>query len=229
MPMVTALVFAALFGWWQSTDKKDQPLVSATDPTYLSCTVWTGNGWTKPEGRSARTALLTSSKGFRAYAEVKVEVDADGSCDNTSTLYVGSGDSGPFQPVAMKTPNLSDGNGIRLIGWSPSGEDLLLEVSLWKYETDLGFNHVIVVYDAAAHSVKEDRKLEDALMRHFGSECEFELGAKGWKTDRQILVTVSRTPVSDEYEQHFCVNKPQLFAYDLLKDSLQSMEPKTAK
>ena len=227
--MVITLTLAALFGWWQSADKKDQPIVSATDPAYLSCTVWTGKDWTKPTSRSARTPQLVSAKGFRACAEVKVEVDADGSCRNTTTLYVAHGDAGQFKPVSIKTPNSGDDNGIRLISWSPNGDKLLLEVTLWKYETDVGFDHVVVIYDAAARFVKEDRKLDDALTRHFGSDCEFELAAKGWKTDGQILVRVWRTPESDEYEQHFCVNKPQLFAYDVLKDSLQMIEPRTQK
>jgi len=62
--MFIALTLAMLFGWWQSADKKDQPLVSAMDPAYLSCTVWTGKEWTKPAARSARTPQLTSSKAF---------------------------------------------------------------------------------------------------------------------------------------------------------------------
>jgi hypothetical protein len=228
--MFIALTLAMLFGWWQSADKKDQPLVSAMDPAYLSCTVWTGKEWTKPAARSARTPQLASSKGFRAYAEVKVEVDADGSCDNTSILYVASADGGQFQPISMKTPSTSDGNGIRLIGWSPSGDKLLLEVTLWKYETDLGFDHVVVIYDAVAHSVKEDRKLDDALTHHFGPDCEFKISARGWKTDLQILVRISRTPESDEYEQHFCVKQPLTLTYNIQTNTLGAPNrPKNAE
>jgi hypothetical protein len=139
-------------------------------------------------------------------------------------------DAGQFQPVSMKTPSASDGNGIRLIGWSPSGDKLLLEVTLWKYETDLGFDHVVVIYDAAGHSVKEDHKLNDALTHHFGPDCEFEISARGWKTDLQILVRISRTPESDEYEQHFCVKQPLTLTYNIQTNTLGAPNrPKNAE
>jgi len=46
--MMLVTLAAILFGWLQSSPKGDQPLVSATNPAYLSCTVWTGREWSKP-------------------------------------------------------------------------------------------------------------------------------------------------------------------------------------
>jgi len=214
-------VFALLLGWWQASQAATQPRVSATDTAYLSCTTWTGRAWTDFTARSARTPVVESPKGFRAYAQVDIVVE-DGSCQNTTSLYVASGPSGTFEVVYAKRPSDSDGNGIRLIGWSPSGEKLLAEVNLWKYETDLGFGHVPLIYNASTRSVKEIRVLDDALSRHFGGNCEFELGVEGWKGNQQIQVKVSRSPETDEYEQHFCVKEPRAFVFDLQKGSVQA-------
>ena len=64
--MILVMLAAILFGSFQSSRKDNQPLVSATNPAYLSCTVWTGKGWSKPTARSARTPLKQSPKGYRA-------------------------------------------------------------------------------------------------------------------------------------------------------------------
>ncbi|MFI5058119.1 MAG: hypothetical protein ACHQLQ_08020 [Candidatus Acidiferrales bacterium] len=220
--MIATIAFALLFSWRQTAEKNAQPLISATNPEYLGCTIWTGKEWTKPSPRSARTPLLESAKGFLAYAEVKVAVN-DGTCTNTTTLYIASGAGKKFKIAYTKLPSASDGNGIRLIGWSPSGDRLLAEVNLWKYETDLGYDHVALIYDASTDLAREIPALDEALTRHFGPDCEFELAVKGWKTNEQILVKISRTPESEEYEQHFCVKEPRTLVYDLQKETVQAI------
>jgi hypothetical protein len=112
-----------------------------------------------------------------------------------------------------------------MIGWSPSGEKLLAEVNLWEYETDLGFDHVALIYDAHTGSANEVPALNQALTRHFGSDCEFEQTVTGWRTNAQILVRVSRTPESEEYERHFCVKEPRKFIYDLKEETIRAVRP----
>jgi hypothetical protein len=163
--------------------------------------------------------MLESHKGFRAYGEVKVVVK-DGSCENTTKLYVASASERSFRPVY--SPSVSDGNGIRLVGWSPNGDKLLAEVTLWRYETDLGYGHLALIYDLSKGSAKEVSALDRARNRHFGADCEFELAVQGWKTDEQLLGRISRTPESEEYKQHFCVKEPQLVVFDLLKETVKS-------
>ena len=218
--MFLALALALAFGRWQTPATSSQPRVSATGTSYLSCTAWTGNGWTDPTGRLSRTPLMESPKSFRAYAEVKAVV-VDGSCENTTTLYVASGAGRQFRIVCSKTPASSDGNGIRLIGWSPIGDKLLAEVNLWRYETDGGFGHVVLVYDASTEVAKELLP-EEVLSRHFGPSCEFELAVESWRTDRQILIKVSKSPESEAYEQHFCVKATRKFVFDLQKETVQT-------
>jgi hypothetical protein len=225
--MISLILLSLAMSWWQEAESKSQPIISATNPAYLGCTTWTGHDWSAPTARSARTPTLESPKGLRAYAEVEVVVQ-DGSCENTTKLYVAPV-GGSFRAVYSKTPSASDGNGIRLIGWSPNGDKLLAEVTLWKYETDLGYGHLALIYDAPKGSAKEIATLDKALDRHFGTDCEFELAVQGWKTDGQLLVKISRTPESDEYEQHFCVKDPQLVVFDLTKETVDPARRESKK
>jgi hypothetical protein len=212
--MIIAILFAFVFGPWQLPQASTQPLVSSTDAAYLSCTTWTGKDWTKFTARSAKTSIVESPNGFRAYAEVKVAVK-DGYCENTTALYVASGAEQEFRATYTKLPSASDGNGIHVIGWSPSGDKLLAEVNLWKYETDGGYGHIAVVYDSSTDSTKEVPALNEALLRHFGPNCQFELALEKWKSDEQVLVKISKSPEDESYEQHFCVEQPRIFVFDL--------------
>lgn len=217
--MIIAILLSLTLSLSQEPETKSQPIISATNPAYLGCMTWTGHEWTTPTARSARTPIVESPKGFRAYGEVKVVV-RDGSCENITKLYVASPADRSFHTVY--SPSVSDGSGIRLIGWSPNGDKLLAEVTLWRYETDLGYGHLALIYDASKGSAKEISALDQALDRHFGTDCEFELAVQGWKTDGQLLVKISKNPESDEYEQHFCVTKPQLLVFDLLRETIES-------
>ena len=220
--MIAAVALGVMFGSWQAAAQDKQPRVSATDTSYLSCTIWTGKEWTPPTSRSARTQVFESPKGYRAYGEVKVIVK-DGSCENSTTLYVARAAQQPFK-IAYAEPRSGsgDGNGIRLIGWSAGGEKLLAEVNFWKYETDRGFWHVPLIYDASTGTASEIHGLDKALTQHFGSDCEFEPAVEGWKGNEQIVVRVSRPPEDESYEQHFCVTAPRLLVYDLQKETVQS-------
>jgi hypothetical protein len=215
------IVFALLLAWPQSADKKDQPLASATNPTYLSCTVWTDKEWSKPASRSARTPVKQSTKGFRAYGEVAVSVNGE-DCENTTTLFVALPDSKEFKPVY--TTSEGGGNGIRLLDWSPSGDRLLAEVTFWTYESDIGFGYIPVIYDASTNSAKELRSMDKALVQHLGSDCSFEDHVRGWKTDQRLLVRVSPDPSTEEDEDHSCVAQPRFFVYDIQRDTLQAVQ-----
>jgi hypothetical protein len=212
--MITAILLAFVFGPWPLPQANTQPSVSSTDPAYLSCTTWTGKDWTKVAARSAKTAIAESKKGFRAHAEVNVAVE-NGSCKNTSTLYVASGAGQPFRVAFTELPSASDGNGIHLIGWSPDGDKLLAEINIWAYETDVVYDHIAVVYDVSTGLAKDVPALKEALSRHFGPSCDFEVAIEKWKTNEQVLVKVSKPPAEESDEQRFCVEEPRMFVFDL--------------
>lgn len=214
--MISEIALTLVLGSSLAAQRSAQPLVSATDTAYLSCTTWIGKAWTTPTARSARTPIMVSPKGFRAYAEVKV-VASDGSCENTTTIYVASGAGRKFNAIYSKT---GGGNGIRLIGWSPTGVKLLAEVNTWEYETDIGYTHIPVLYDASTDSAKEILELNQALLRHFGTDCDFDDSLQAWRNDEQVLIKVLRPAEDDSYEQHFCVQHSSLFVFDLRDKSL---------
>lgn len=70
------------------------------------------------------------------YGEVAVKVLLKEGCENTTTLNVASGAGQAYKVAYVQSER--NGNGIRLIGWSPSGKKLLTEVNLWDYESDSG-------------------------------------------------------------------------------------------
>ena len=191
-------------------NKNNEPLVSATNPTYLSCTFWTGKAFSKPEARSARTSIVRSPKGFLAYGEVKVEVQGD-NCENTTTLFVATGEGKEFKAVYKKD---GDGNGIRIIGWSPGGDHLLAEITSWIYESDTGFEYTPVVYDVATSTAQENSALEKALKDRLGN-CSYEHNLTAWKTNTQVLVKISPFVDVDADDEYSCFKRPKLFLYDL--------------
>ena len=197
----------------QSAQKQNVPLVSATNPFYLSCTYWNGKTFTDPESRSAKTTIVESPNGFRAYGEVVVTAK-DGDCNNTTTLFVAAGKDAEFKVVFKKEGN---GNGIRLVGWSPDGNKLLAEANSWAYFSDTGFEGLPLVYDAKTGTATEFKDLDKAVTKYFGSECDFEHSVRRWQSDAEILVRISQAPPSEEYEQHFCVKTPTLLIFDLEK------------
>jgi len=220
------MVLGTMLASRQAAPQDKQPRGSATDTSYLSCTIWTGKEWTPSTSRSARTRMFESPEGYRAYGEVKVIVK-DGSCENSSTLYVAQAAGKPFN-IAYEEPRSGqgDGNGIRLIGWSASGGKLLAEVTFWKYETDRGFSHLPLIYAVSTGTASEIRGLDKALKQHFGSDCEFEARVHGWEGDEQIAVKVSKPPEDKSYEQHFCVSEPTVLVYDIRKETVQSERAK---
>lgn len=223
--MIITLAVALALSWLQVADKDNRPLVSATDPAYLSCTVWNGHEWSPPTSRSARTRTSESQKGFRAYAEVEAVVK-EGSCENTTKVYLASATDQEFRVVYTKDVSESDGNGVRLIGWSPSGVELLLQMNFWRYETDSGYGRLGVVYNATTGSVRELEELDAALALHFGDSCEFDVAIEGWKSDRQVSVKILKALETDTYEQHFCVEKPLILVFDIQTGTLETPQPR---
>ena len=217
--MIPAIVFLLALGWPQAAGKTAQPRISATDTAYLGCSAWTGEGWTSAVTRTSRTPVSASPGGYRAYAEVKAVASGD-ACENTTRLYVAPAGSSAYRIAYTISPAAREGNGIRLIGWSPGGNKLLAEVNLWEYETDGGFDHVILIYDAAGRSAKIIHP-DQAISRRFGLNCESELSIDAWKTDEQVLIGISRSSEDESYQQHFCVKAPQKFIFDLQKQTLQ--------
>jgi hypothetical protein len=99
--------------------------------------------------RSYQSPVLVSPDGlWRAYANVEARPGGDVGCSNLSTLELQSSMNGAFEVVHTVKPELYlEGNGLKLVSWSPQRHLLAVEVSLWQYASDTGGNSVLV-YDA---------------------------------------------------------------------------------
>jgi hypothetical protein len=150
----------------------------------------------------------------------------DGSCENASKPYLALPGDQEFRVVYTTDALDSDGSGIRLIGWSPNGRELLLQVNFWRYETDLGYGRLGVVYNATTGSAQELKELNAALALHFGDNCEFDVAIEGWKSDKQVSVKILKALETDTYEQHFCVEKPLILVFDIQRGTLETPQPR---
>jgi hypothetical protein len=205
MPFLGLLTF-----FIQTANQQNTPLVSATNPFYLSCTYWDGKSFTNPASRAAKTPISESKNGYRAYGEVQVTAK-DGDCENTTTLFVAKGKDAEFR-VAYRTMD-GGGNGIRIVGWSPNGQRLLAELNKWAYFSDVGFEELPLVYDATNDSATQFTDLDKAVLKYFGSDCDFEHSVRRWRTDSQFIVRIS-PPTVGEDEVHPCVKTPVLLIFD---------------
>ena len=222
--MSVVLLLSLLLTGARQANKNNEPLVSATNPSYLSCTFWTGKAWSKPAARSVRTSIVRSPEGFLAYGEVKVAVQ-DEDCENSTTLYVAAGEGKEFKAVYKKE---GGGNGIRIIGWSPNGERLLAEITSWIYQSDTGFEYTPVIFDAATSTAQENSAFEKALKDHLGN-CSYEHNVTHWKTNTQVLVKVSPYLDVDGSDEYSCLKQPKLFLFDIRTSSLVAFPSKPNK
>ena len=133
--MINLLVLVLSVFVTQDAKSNSTPLVSIKDPFYLGCTVWTGKAWTPVTARSAQTAEIESPKGYRAYAEVQVAVDKDGSCKNTTELFVApaGGDklNRKFRFAELQNPQKHSNI------WRPGN----LELRIWNLDFGISLPH----------------------------------------------------------------------------------------
>ena len=70
------------------------------------------------------------------------------------------------------------------------------------------------MFDSATGKVR-DPKLTSVFTALFDSKCEFAQTVLRWESDHSIKVRISRTPLTDHYEQEFCVKALVDFTFDL--------------
>lgn len=116
--------------------------------------------------RLARSPMITSSAGYRAYAEVKArafrpnyqETYSGPLCENTVKLFLAKSHESSFQTlldtsqpksdcIAIEGKDSCEVNGIQLLDWSKDGRFLLADLVLWVYESDALVMRVPIIYD----------------------------------------------------------------------------------
>ncbi|PYY17196.1 MAG: hypothetical protein DMG60_12460 [Acidobacteria bacterium] len=201
------------------------PLAGQTPNTaFLSC--WEGKDRSNFQSRRAKTPTAKSSGGF-AYAEAIAEATKDMGeaqfCKNKVQLFY-SKDGSDYKVVYEKAGLEDQGVGIRVLGWSHTGSQLLVEVGVWGYDRDADVVKSALALDSTTRQVHE-LPLADAFERVLGKDCEYDSSIVGWSSDDSVLVRVAKTPATTRYNQTFCVDKPTVYAFNLQSGNLQRSAP----
>jgi hypothetical protein len=186
----------------------------------LSC--WKGRD--SFSSRHARSGVISSVTGDRAYAEVKAtalkpkyeETYSGDLCENSVKLFLAKGGVSNFQLIIgsdsptndclkIEGRNLCDVNGVHLVDWSRDGRLLLANLVIWRYETDGGFLWLPLVYN-----IRENKFTQPDLYHFFdqyyktdryeekedpaSTHCDYELLTEGFSPEGNLVVSATRPP-----------------------------------
>ncbi|MEE9235597.1 MAG: hypothetical protein V3U28_09190 [Candidatus Acidoferrales bacterium] len=168
--------------------------------------------------------MLVSPNGFyRAYVEVEVvsfleETDVPvPACTNTSKLFLSEKGQEDFRLVYLEEPKKwSGGNGLRLADWSPDGDELLIELFVWQYESDV-FGKDILVYlpRHGIFRVLDYRWYQRRFQTFTGAppDCSVEISAIGFSPEGDIVVK-AQPEIDEEMYGTSCVQEEGLWLLD---------------
>lgn len=188
--------------------------------------------------RLGRSPIISSSAGYRAYAEVEAiafrpkyqETYTGSLCENRIKLFLAKGNESNFQAlldsnwpkndcITVEDTESCAVKGIQLVDWSSDGGFLLADLVLWEYESDSGFMRVPIIYD-----VRKSAFIRPDVDHFFGEyyridaskeNCEFELLTEGFSPDGNLIFSAARPPLNPTYEQVFCLDEKQTFLFEL--------------
>jgi hypothetical protein len=205
--------------------------------------------------RLGRSAVVASSGGGRAYAEVKAvafrpkyqETYSGPLCENGVKLFLAKGGASSFQVlldsslpkndcITVEGGESCDVKGIQLVDWSKDGRFLLADLVLWVYESDAVLMRVPIIYDLTkGEFMRPDvyHFFDEYYKTSFFKEkpepnaprCEFELRSEGFSPDGNIIVSASRPPDDPSFEQEFCLDKKQTFLFELGTNKIDRLPP----
>jgi hypothetical protein len=170
-----------------------------------------------------RSPILTSPDSLhRAYVEVEAIAsrpkdeppDSIPSCENSSRLFVAGPADSDFKLVySQAPPDISDGNSLKLVDWSADGTNLLMERTIWGYETEGELTDLVLFTVSSGTVTVPD--LQKVLETRFGKDCSSENSLVGFTTEANVVIRVA--PVKDTYYNEgatSCVKKRTLLALD---------------
>ena len=211
------------------------------DTAEVSC--WKGSDHLI--SRLGRSPIISSSAGYRAYAEAKAtafkpkyeETYAGPLCENTVKMFLAKGAASSFQILfdsslpknnctTVEGGDSCEVNGIQLVDWSKDGRFLLADLVVWVYESDAVLMRVPVIYDVTkSNFMRPDvyHFFDEYYKTSFFKEkpepsaprCEFELRTEGFSPDGNIIISASRPPEDPDFEQESCLDQKQTFLFDL--------------
>lgn len=201
-------------------------LVCQSGNNTASLTCWEGKDRSNFQSRHAKSSTAKASGGS-AYAETTAEATKDMGdaqfCKNKVRLFY-SKDGNDYKVVYEKAGLEDQGVGIRVLGWSHSGTQLLVEIAVWGYDRDMDVVKSALALDSATSEVRE-LPLSDAFERVLGKDCEFDSSVVGWSNEDNVLIRVAKTSATTRYNQTFCVDKPTVYAFNTRSGTLERSAP----
>jgi hypothetical protein len=171
---------------------------------------------------------------YRAYVEVEAVAFAperaegyEGPlCANTSKVFATTQEEKAFRLVYMQSPKRFElGNSIRVVDWSPDGTHLLLERTVWQYESEGHSTDFLLFSPHLGVVTKTD--LYALLTDRFGKECGYEISIAGFTNEGTVVVEVKA--LSEGWEEMYgktCVSENTLLSLDVehgMKDSIKAL------
>src|SRR5690242_5460317 len=151
------------------------PLLICQGGNTASLSCWEGKDRSNFQSRRAKSPTSKASGGF-AYAEAVAEASKDMGdgqfCKNKVQLFY-SKDGNDYKVVYEKAGLEDQGVGIRVLGWSHTGTQLLIEVAVWGYDRDMDVVKSALALDSTTGQVRE-LPLSDAFERVLGKDCEYD-------------------------------------------------------
>lgn len=211
-----------------ATRLKVSESVVSKDTSFVSC-------WNKNQelagSRAVRSPILTSPDGLhRAYVDVEAvafqpkdpATYTGNLCENTSRLFLaGPGDAEFKLAYSQAPPDIADGNSLKLVDWSPDGAYLLMERTIWKYESEGDYTDVVLFNLSSGAATAPD--LPKILEARFGKDCWSSNSVIGFTPESNVVIAVS--PLEDEYYNEgatSCVKQKTRLALDT-KHGLQNI------
>jgi hypothetical protein len=192
----------------------------SNETAEVSC--WGGSD--HPISRLGRSPIISSSTGYRAYAEVEAtafkpkyqETYTGSLCENRVRLFLAIPGASSFQTildsnspkgdcVTVEGADSCDVKGIELVDWSRDGRFLVADLVLWVYESDALVMRVPAIYNVMKNEFTRpdvyhffDEYYKTDFFKEkpdsAGSRCEFELRAEGFAPDGNLILSASRPP-----------------------------------
>lgn len=170
-----------------------------------------------------RTPVFESPDGLhQAYIEVeaiafqpKDELNYDGPvCENTSRLFIAGLKGDAFKlSYSQSPPDIADGNNLKLVDWSSDGTRLLMERTIWKYESERFYTDLVLyAVDSGTVTTPDLFKIFEA---RFGKDCSSENSAMGFLPGGNVVVAI-RPPEDTYYNEGAipCAKRRTLLALD---------------
>jgi len=179
--------------------------------------------------RLGRSPIISSSAGYRAYAEVKAtafrpkyqETYTGPLCENISRLFLAGPGDVEFKLAYSQSPDFSDGNSLKVIDWSPDGMHVLMERTSWKYESEGTYTDLVLFSPSSGGVTAPD--LSKILEGRFVKDCGSENSVIGFTPEGNVVILL--TPLEDTYYNEgatSCVKQKTLLALDA-KHALQDI------